>query len=137
MSTSRAIKPKRDDSLMSTWESMPERAPSIERPDKPVVARILAMVGLFLFVIGGIAVSYPLWRTGSAPIGFGWGFFFGSIGLCFLLFHAFAEHDMQFRRVYAFAGLGLVIVGVALRLIALKSHMNWYLMGGVPRSRSA
>ncbi len=132
MSTSRAIKPKRDDTLLSSWESMPERAPSVERADKPIVARILAMVGLFLFVLGGLAVTYPLWRTGTPIINFGWGFFFGSIGLCLLLYHAFAERDLQFRRLYAFAALGLVIAGVVLRLIAFKSHMDWYLKAGVP-----
>jgi ABC-2 type transport system permease protein len=134
MSTSRAIKPKRDDTLMSNWESMPERAPSIERPDKPIVARILAMIGLFFFVLGGLAITYPLWRTGTAILGFGWGFFFGSIGLCLILFHAFAERDFQFRRLYAFAGLALMIAGVVLRLIAFAkaAHMNWYLICGVP-----
>jgi ABC-type transport system involved in multi-copper enzyme maturation permease subunit len=133
MSTSRAIKPKRDDSLMSNWESMPERAPSIERPDKPIVARILAMIGLFLFVLGAIAVTYPLWRSGAPILGFGWGFFFGSIGLCLVLYHAFSEHDLQFRRVYAFAGLGLLLAGVVLRLVAFKpAYMQWYLIGGVP-----
>ncbi len=135
MSTSRAIKPKpkRDDSLMSNWESMPERAPSIERPDKPIVARILAMIGLALFVVGGLAITSPLWRSGATILGFGWGFFFGSIGLCFILYHVFAERDFQFRRLYAFAGLGLVVAGVVLRLIAFKAvHMPWYLVCGVP-----
>jgi ABC-2 type transport system permease protein len=132
MSTSRAIKPKRDDTLLSSWESMPERAPSVERADKPIVARILAMIGLFLFVLGGLAVTYPLWRTGTPILNFGWGFFFGSIGLCLILYHAFAERDLQFRRLYAFAALGLVVAGVVLRLIAFKSHMDWYLKGGLP-----
>ncbi|HZZ80840.1 MAG TPA: ABC transporter permease [Gemmataceae bacterium] len=132
MQTSRAIKPKRDDTLLSNWESMPERAPSLETPDKPIVARILAMIGLFLFVLGALAVTYPLWRTGQAIIGFGWGFFFGSIGLCLILFHVFAERDFQFRRMYAFVGLALLLAGVVLRLMAFKSHMDWYVIGGIP-----
>src|SRR5271166_4017932 len=135
MSTSRAIKPKpkRDDTLMSNWESMPERAPSIERPDKPIVARILALIGLLLFVVGGLAITSPLWRSGATILGFGWGFFFGSIGLCLILYHVFAERDFQFRRLYAFAGLGLVVAGVALRLFAFKAaNMHWYLICGVP-----
>lgn len=132
MSTSRAIKPKRDDTLLSNWEHVPERAPSIERPDAPTVARFLAMIGLFLFILGGLAVTSPLWRSGAPIIGFGWGFFAGSIGLCFLLYHAFAEHDVQFRKLYAFAGLALVLVGVALRIYALKAHMDWYILGGLP-----
>lgn len=133
MQTSRAIKPKRDDSLMSGWESMPERAPSALQADKPIVARILAMVGLFLFVISALSITSPLWRTGASILGFGWSFFFGSIGLCLILYHAFAERDLQFRRLYAFAGLGLLVAGVVLRLIAFKSiHMQWYLICGVP-----
>ena len=127
------IKTKRDDTLLSNWESMPERAPSLERADRPLVARFMAMIGLFLFVLGGLALIAPTWSRTTA-IGPGWGFFFGSIGLCLLLFHAFSEHDLQFRRLYGVAGLALILGGVILRLVAFRSaaNMPWFFLGGVP-----
>src|SRR5471030_2012415 len=88
MSTSRAIKPKRDDTQLTNWQPMPEKAPSVERADRPTIARIIAMVGLFLLVLGALAMFAPLWRT-AAAITPAWGFFFGSIGVCLILYHTF------------------------------------------------
>src|ERR1700736_2676669 len=96
MATSRAIKkPKRDDTQLSNWQPMPERAPSVERADKPTAARIGAMVGLLLSVLGALAMYAPVWQR-SAAISPGTGFFFFSIGISLLLYHAFVEHDLQF-----------------------------------------
>ena len=97
MSTSRAIKkPKRDDTQLSNWQSMPERAPSVERADSPTVARIVAMVGLFLTVLGALAMYMPAWR-GASAISPDWGFRFFTVGVCLILFHTFVERDFQFR----------------------------------------
>ena len=132
MPSSRAIKPKRDDTLLTNWESVPERAPSIERADRPLVARILAMIGLFLLVLGTLAMLAPRWQR-AAAISPAWGFFLGTIGLCFILFHAYSEHDHQFRRLYGFAGLALAIGGIVLRLLAFKAgYMPLFMLGGVP-----
>jgi ABC-2 type transport system permease protein len=133
MATSRAIKkPKRDDTQLSNWQSMPERAPSVERVDKPTVARIVAMVGLFLTVLGALAMYAPVWQR-SAAISPGMGFFFFSAGIALLLYHAFVEHDLQFRRLYGFIGLALAIGGVVLRLMAFKvGYMSWFLYYGLP-----
>jgi ABC-2 type transport system permease protein len=128
MSTSRAIKPKRDDTQLSNWQSMPERAPSVELEDRPLVARVLAMVGLFLLVLGILAMTAHLWRS-AAAISPDWGFRFASIGLCLILFHCFIERDLQFRRLYGFVGLALVIAGIALRLMAFRSGYIYY---GIP-----
>jgi len=118
MSTSRAPKPKRDDADLSTWESVPERAPSVERADTPFVARIAAMVGLFMFVLGLLAMAAPsFWRDRATAIPPTWGFIIGSVGLVFLIYHVFVERDMQFRRLYGFAGIALLIIGVALRVV--------------------
>src|ERR1051325_1336551 len=122
MSTSRAIKPKRDDTQLKEWEPIPERAPSLEVAELPLVARIVAMVGLFLFVLGALAMLAPaIWTTRSAAISPAWGFFFGSIGVVLLLYHSFVERDFQFRRIYAFVGIALVLIGVILRLLAFKA----------------
>jgi ABC-2 type transport system permease protein len=132
MSTSRAIKPKRDDTQLSNWQSMPERAPSVEREDTPTVARIIAMVGLFLVVLGCLALFAPLYRT-PAAISPDWGFFFASIGLCLILYHAFVERDLQFRRLYGFLGLALVVGGAALRAMAFRAgYEAWFMIYGVP-----
>src|SRR4051812_24388637 len=114
MSTSRAIKPKRDDTQLSKFESMPERAPSIIREDRPTVARILAMTGLFCLVLGTLAMLAPLWQRATL-INPSLGFFIGSTGLCLILFHAFSERDYQFRRLYGVFGWSLIFTGVFIR----------------------
>ncbi len=132
MSTSKAIKPKRDESLLSNWESVPERAPSKEREEGPLVPRVMAMVGLFLLVLGTLAMLAPYWqRVTVIPPGVG--FFFASIGLLLLFIHSYVERDVQFRRLYGFLGVGLVCVGVVLRLLAFRqSSAAWFMLGGVP-----
>ncbi len=120
MASSRAIKKlKRQDSQLSHFESMPERAPSLEREDRPTVARILAMIGLFLSVLGTLAMLAPRWQR-TAAISPSMGFFFATTGICLILFHAFVERDLQFRRLYGYIGLALVVGGVALRLMAFR-----------------
>jgi ABC-2 type transport system permease protein len=120
MSTSRAIKPKRDTQL-SNWESVPERAPSVEVADTPLAARIIAMVGLFFFVLGFLAMSVPAFSTRGAAISPAWGFAFGSLGILLLIYHSFVETDFQFRRMYAFTAMGLVVLGILSRLLAFRS----------------
>lgn len=114
--SSRAIKPKRDDTLLTNWQSVPERPPSEMRPDRPVVARVLALIGLFLLVLGALAVVAP--ALGRQPlIGPGWGLFLATIGVYLIVLHAFAERDLQFRRLYAILGLGLVGLGAIARVL--------------------
>ena len=132
MSTSRAIKPKRDDTQLPKWEATAERAPSVERADRPTVARILAMIGLFLLVLGILAMAIRRDAT-SAFISPAAGFFFATIGLVLILFHVFAEHDMQFRRLYGFFGVALIAGGVVLKFVAFKAeYSTWFALGGVP-----
>src|SRR5207253_6563939 len=106
----RAIKPKRENTILTGWQSMPETAPSIMRQDKPTVARILAAVGVMLTLVGLLAMIVPAleWRYPVSP---GWGAFFLSIGLVLILYHAFADKDVNYRRVYMAAGLLLGGVG--------------------------
>ena len=119
----RAIKPKREDTLLTGWQSMPETAPSVMRADQPTVARILAMGGVLLTAVGILAVLAPVleWRYLVSP---GWGAFFLSIGLVAILYHAFADNDRQFRRMYMGAGLLLVGLGVMLRILPLGGGMG-------------
>jgi ABC-2 type transport system permease protein len=127
----RTLKPK-DDSMLAGWESMPERAPSILREDTPVVARFLGLLGVFLFAVGVIAVIVPAmgWRYVVGPT---WGMVAGTTGLALILFHAFADHDVQYRRLYGFAGVALVLAGAVLRVLPHRTGMGaWFLPYGVP-----
>ncbi|MBI3824080.1 MAG: ABC transporter permease [Planctomycetes bacterium] len=133
MATSRAIKkPKRDDTALANYQPMVERAPSVERQDTPTIARIIAMVGLFLLVLGTLAMLAPRWQR-AAAISPDWGLRFASIGLCLLLYHVFVERDFQFRRMYGCIGLALVLGGIVLRIMAMRAaYMNWFLVAGLP-----
>ena len=79
----RAIKPKREDTLLSGWQSRPERAPSVVRPDQPMFARVLALVSLGLVVIGllGILARADNALRLLAWIGQGRGLFFFTLGI--------------------------------------------------------
>jgi ABC-type transport system involved in multi-copper enzyme maturation permease subunit len=133
MATSRAIKkPKRDDTQLSNWQPMPERAPSVEVSDRPTVARIVAMIGLFLTVLGTLAMFAPMWQR-TAAISPDWGFRFATIGVCLILYHTFVDRDLQFRRLYGFLGLALMIGGVVLRLMAFRTGFAaWFPLYGFP-----
>ncbi|MBM3994037.1 MAG: hypothetical protein FJ303_07775 [Planctomycetes bacterium] len=141
MATSRAFKrkSKRDDTPLTTHQPLPEKPPSIEEDDQPTVARFLAMIGLFLTVLGFLAMFAHLWQRTSA-ISPDWGFRFATVGLCLLLYHTFVESDFQFRRLYGFAALALIVVGIVLRLMAFRTapasdpgkFMNWFLLYGLP-----
>jgi ABC-type transport system involved in multi-copper enzyme maturation permease subunit len=118
----RAIKPKRDDNILTNWQPMPERAPSLMREETPTTARIIAFVSLLFLTMGLLAMLVPLlranWRYWIGP---GWGFVFFTIGVGGLLYHAFVERDVQFRLVYNLLGLLLLlpILRVAATLVMM------------------
>ncbi len=127
----RSFRPN-DDSMLANWESMPERAPSSVRDDKPVAARFLALVGLFLLAVGAIAVVVPQfnWRYIIGPT---WGLVFATTGLALILFHAFADGEVQFRRIYALVSVFLVLAGAVTRVLPVSGTLGaWFLPFGVP-----
>ncbi len=110
--SSRGIKIKREDSLLTGWEHVPEKAPSAVEEAPPVVARGLLWAGFVLVVIGTLAMFAPLWNP-SAVVSPSFGFFASLIGTCFILYHAFTDSEQAYRRMYAgFAVLG-TLSGVA------------------------
>lgn len=128
----RAIKPKRDDDMLAGWESSPETAPSLEREDTPTAARILALIGLFLFALGIFAVVAPALEK-SYLIPPGLGIVALTIGLPLLLFHAFTEKDTQYRFIYAFFAGALLLAGLVLRALAFAGKLQFaFLVAGVP-----
>src|SRR5262245_10492175 len=108
--SSRAIKPRREDTLLTGWESIPEQAPSIVREEQPTVARVLALVGVFLILVGLVPLLrlIPNLRIENPVIGPGLGFFSATMGICLLLFHAFVDRERAFRRLYG--GIGLFLI---------------------------
>ncbi len=127
----RSLRPT-DESMLSDWESMPERAPSIVRADRPTVARTLALVGFFLIAVGAIAVLAQAfgWRYLVSGT---WGLVFATTGLALILFHAFADTEVQVRRLYGFFAIVCLLGGAVLRVLPTKAGMGaWFLPYGVP-----
>jgi ABC-type transport system involved in multi-copper enzyme maturation permease subunit len=114
----RAIKPRRDDDPLAAaaWKDIAERAPSVVRPDQPGVSRYIALAGLMLATMGGAALFFA--GIGRAYlISPGWGGFLLALGSCGLLFHAFTDTDLQYRRMYGAVGLLLVAAAAVLGVL--------------------
>ena len=111
---SRAIKPAREDNLLTGWEPAPEFAPSIVRGEQPTVARVLAMVGVFMILLGLVPVIGPLVGVQNPIVGAWTGFFSVSTGVFLTLFQAFLDRERAFRRLYS--GVGLLLIAGALIL---------------------
>jgi ABC-2 type transport system permease protein len=127
----RAIRPKRDDTILTGWQSMPEKAPSLIVEDKPTVPRFLAMMGMVLTLVGLLGMLTPLWGW-TYPVSPGWGAFFLSIGLVLILYHAFVEKDQQFRLVYMGLGIILAVCGLLLRALPFGDVVGgWFVPYGI------
>jgi ABC-type transport system involved in multi-copper enzyme maturation permease subunit len=93
------------------------------RPDEPVFARYLAMVGLILVAIGcsSLLAGRMGWRYLVPP-------WMGSLllvpGIGLLLFHAANERNLEYRRIYGLLGLALMAFGVAFRLIPYSGTLG-------------
>lgn len=128
----RSIKPKRDDSLLAGWETVPEKAPSETVVDQPTLARIIGFLALLLAAIGAMALFAPVvnWRYLISP---SWGFFFISLGAAGMLYHAFRDADDQFRIIYFGFAFVLLAAGIVLRVIPIKDVVGgWFMPVGVP-----
>jgi ABC-2 type transport system permease protein len=129
----RAIRPKRDEGpLRSDWQPIPERAPSVIRTDRPLVARIVAFIGLCLAAIGGLAMIFAGMGR-PYLVGPEWGFVWFSLGVCLLLFHAFRDSEIQYRRVYSVVGFLLLVIGAVLRVYPWQGTTGGlFLTYGIP-----
>jgi ABC-type transport system involved in multi-copper enzyme maturation permease subunit len=125
---SRAIKPKRDDEPRAGgggWQGLAERAPSIMRPEQASTGRIVALIGLFPLTLGAAAIFFSAIGK-NYLISVAWGVFLLVIGVAMVLYHAFNERDLQYRRLYGL--LGGVFLGLAL-LFRLLPYEN--VLGGL------
>jgi ABC-2 type transport system permease protein len=128
----RSIKPKRDDTILTDWQSMPEVAPSSMRTEGTFGAQILLFVGFFLILVGGLAMIAPL-TSWSYFINPGPGYVCLTIGLCLTLYHCFVDPEPQFRRMYGLFALTLVVFGVLLRVFPATAGFGaYFLSAGVP-----
>jgi hypothetical protein len=114
------------------WESLPEQAPSIVREDQPTVARILAMVGVFLILLGLVPLFSPRMGITNPVVGPWTGFFSATTGLCLILFHAFVERERVFRRMYSGLGLFFIAVALLLRVWPGEAVRGWFPVLGFP-----
>jgi ABC-type transport system involved in multi-copper enzyme maturation permease subunit len=119
---SKVIRPRRDEGpLGSGWQSIRESAPSVIRAQQPTGARWVALISLMFAALGGAALVFA-----AIPrpylIGAGWGVMFLTFGIAGLLYHAFVEKELQYRRVYAAVGTLLWVLGVGLRLLPAPAY---------------
>jgi ABC-type transport system involved in multi-copper enzyme maturation permease subunit len=128
---SRAIKPRREEDQTSEgggWKGLSERAPSLVRPDQGTVARVIALIALFPLTLGAAALFFG--TIGRSITGRGylispsWGVLLLVLGLAGILYHAFNEKDLQYRRLYWVVGLALLAAGVVLRLLPSEAGLG-------------
>src|ERR1700677_1407262 len=114
----RAITPKRDDTMLAGWQLTPEKARSVMLEAQPTLTRFFFMVGMLLSAIGGLSLLSGAWRF-NYLVPAGWGTIFLTLGLSLIALHAFCEKDEQFRRAYSLAGLFIVLVSALLRVLPI------------------
>jgi ABC-2 type transport system permease protein len=116
---------------LKDWQPLPERAPSVIRSDRPLIVRLIAFAALMALAIGGLAMVLAAYGR-PYLIGAEWGFIWFSIGLAGLVFHAFSDRDVQYRRTYGMLGTVLVLMGAILRVWPFKDMGLYFLTYGVP-----
>ncbi len=132
MSTS--IKPpRRNETLLTDWHPSPDQAPSLVRQEQPTTARVIALIGLFLILLGMIPVLGPHIRLERTVIDMGQGFFAITSGLMLVLVHAFIDRERVFRRIYAYLGLALIGLAIILRVVPVSGvYGARFATGGFP-----
>ncbi|MBY0515062.1 MAG: ABC transporter permease [Gemmataceae bacterium] len=86
-----------------------ETAPSQTIVEAPTVARLVGFGGLFLLVLGAVAVVTNEF-LGPRWIGKSGGFLFGLTGLVLMLYHAVRDGEQEVRRLYGLlAGVFLIL----------------------------
>src|SRR4051794_26824422 len=128
----RSIKPRRDDTLLSDWESMPERAPSVERSDAGGAGSFLLFVGFFLTLVGALALVAPLmgWGYFVRP---GLGYLSLTVGLAMILAHCYLDPEQQLRRLYGTGSVVLILAAAAIRVWPFQGGTGFYFLPvGVP-----
>jgi hypothetical protein len=94
----------------------PEVSPSAVLPEGPALARAVGFAGLFLLVVGLVAVITnrvltPRW------IGVTGGYFLSATGLALMLYHAVRDSEQEVRRMYGGFGFLCLLLALAAALV--------------------
>jgi ABC-2 type transport system permease protein len=118
---SKAITEKTEDKQPQDWRPGVEIAPSLLREDEPTIARTIGLVGASFVIFGAMALFVKAVGWGDR-IGIGWASVCLALGVVGLLGHASYDRDIQVRRLYWGAGLGLLGLGAILCLVPAKGE---------------
>lgn len=89
-----------------------ETAPSQMITELPATARVIGFGGLFLFVLGVVAVVTNM-ALGPRWIGVGGGYMFASVGLALMLYHALRDGEQDVRRLYGTLAAAWLLLALA------------------------
>ena len=115
----RSIKPQREDTMLSDYESLPDTAPSVARQGPALASQISLFIGFFLVLVGALAIIAPLLKW-TYPVTAGWGYFVLTMGLGLMLMHCYLDTDAVLRRMYGIAALAMIAVALVLRVFAFE-----------------
>jgi ABC-2 type transport system permease protein len=118
---SKAITEKTEDKQPQDWRPGVEIAPSLLREDEPTIARTIGLVGASFVIFGAMALFINAVGWGSR-IGIGWASVCLALGVVGLLGHAAYDRDIQVRRLYWGAGLGLLGLGAILCFVPARGE---------------
>lgn len=112
-------------------------APSELRVEEPTLARVLGLGGLALFVLGTVAVIANQYE--ARIVGTTGGIFATAIGIILLLYHAFRDGDIEFRRIYLALSILLLVAALIIGVVPgrpagtqVESAVGYYLMPWAP-----
>src|SRR5437588_11456734 len=89
-----------------------ETAPSAVLAETPTVARLIGFGGLFLLVLGAVAVITNEY-LGPRWIGKGGGYLFAMCGLALMLYHAIRDGEQEVRRMYGMLAAAWLLLAIA------------------------
>ncbi|HEV3387054.1 MAG TPA: ABC transporter permease [Gemmata sp.] len=96
--------------------SSAETAPSAVVKEGPGTARLIGLVGLFLFILGLVVVLTT--RALSPRFLPEWfGYVSGAFGLVFMLYHAASDAEQEIRRMYAGVSIFFLLLAVVVSLL--------------------
>ena len=129
--SSNDITKKPDDRPVLPVAVLDAGGPSVMAADEPTFARTLAMIGGAFVIFGGMALGFNLAGAG-ARVSTGWAVLALTVGLCFLLFHAAFDRDVQLRRLYMAFGFAVVVLGIGLGLVPYPDKVGDQFRWAVP-----
>lgn len=93
-----------------------ETAPSAVLTEIPTFARFIGFGGLFLLVLGAVAVITNMY-VGPRWIGPGWGYMFALSGLALMLYHAVRDGEQEVRRMYGMLAVVWLVLAIGAAVV--------------------